>query len=97
MIKIKGRKRETAEHVLNLPDPERQILRRGREDRFVLATERHLGEIAAVELRFDCVGTSPSWFVDLIPLGLNATMSVTGFVKILKFTTYNWSDVGFLR
>ncbi|XP_057657407.1 polycystic kidney disease protein 1-like 2, partial [Diorhabda carinulata] len=61
MMKIYGTNTESKEHVLNFPDPDKKILRKGQEDWFFFATQYYLGDIKKIEIWFDSVGYRPSW------------------------------------
>lgn len=64
LVKIKGTKAETKGHVLNLPDPERELLQRGEEDWFVLSTSKYLGDILSATLWVDGVGREDVWYCE---------------------------------
>ncbi|KAG5884164.1 hypothetical protein JTB14_014083 [Gonioctena quinquepunctata] len=66
VFKLYGEEAATKEHVLNLPDPDRNILQRNQEDWFFVATENYLGVIEKLEIWFDCVGPKPSWYCSVI-------------------------------
>lgn len=61
MMKIKGTEGETSGNVLNFPDPEREMFRRGDEDRFVLSTNKYLGNVLKMVLWIDAVGRDAAW------------------------------------
>lgn len=61
MMKIKGTLAETSGNVMNLPDPEREMFRRGDEDRFILSTNKYLGNVTNLTLWIDAVGRDAAW------------------------------------